>query len=212
MLRLAITDRRLAVPIGESRESNLQQHLVTLCAALAANGVDYLLVREMDLDAHVLVRLSREVVATVRSANPAAKVLIARRPDVALAAGADGVHLSAALGELTPAQVRRLMPSAIVSVSCHSLEEVERARDQNVSAILFGPVFGKTVDGVEVTPGIGLEILREACTIAGKTPVFALGGITRRNAPACQAAGATGIAAIRMFFPGPDPRPSNYFP
>ncbi len=74
------------------------------------------------------------------------------------------------------------------------------ARDNGASAILFGPVFGKFAGGQEVVPALGLDLLRQACTLAGSTPVFALGGITSADIPACAAAGASGIAAIRMFF------------
>jgi thiamine-phosphate pyrophosphorylase len=136
----------------------------------------------------------------VRDGNAATRILVAGRPDVAMAVYADGVHLSAAPGELTPGQVRRLMPEAFVTVSCHGLAEVERARDGAASAILFGPVFGKTVAGVEVAAGIGLKALRQACAAAGDVPVWALGGVTETNSEDCVAAGASGVAAIRMFF------------
>jgi thiamine-phosphate pyrophosphorylase len=129
-------------------------------------------------------------------------VLVAQRLDVALAVGADGVHLSAAAGELTVSQVRILMPEAFVSVSCHALDEVRLARDGGASAVLFGPVFGKTVDRVEVVPGVGLKALRAACEAAGDMPALALGGVGERNAASCVEAGASGVAAIRMFFPG----------
>lgn len=196
MLRLAITDRHLIHPSGEHPETEL----ATRCAALAAHGVDYLLIREKDLEAGDLVTLSRGIVSAVRTANPATKILIARRPDVVLAVRADGVHLSAASGELTPAQVRRIIPDAFVSISCHTLEEVLQARDNGASAILFGPVFGKVVEGVEVVKSVGLEKLQQACQAAGEMPVFALGGIDQENARECVAAGSAGIAGIRLFF------------
>jgi thiamine-phosphate pyrophosphorylase len=87
----------------------------------------------------------------------------------------------------------------VVSVSCHTLEEVDRARDGGADLILFGPVFGKTADGEIAVPGVGIEALREACVRAGETPVLALGGITDLNSATTIAAGAKGIAAIRLF-------------
>ena len=87
-----------------------------------------------------------------------------------------------------------------MSVACHSVEEVAAARMAGASAALFGPVFGKHVGGAQVVEGLGLEALRKACVAAGKMPVVALGGIERGNAPACAAAGAAGVAGIRMFF------------
>lgn len=96
------------------------------------------------------------------------------------------------------------LPKPFVSMSCHSPAEVMRARRQGVSAILYGPVFGKTVrdeqgDEAEVVEGVGLEELEVACHAALPIPVFALGGVTEANAPGCLAAGAAGIAAIRAF-------------
>jgi thiamine-phosphate pyrophosphorylase len=176
--------------------------LARSCAGLAAGGVELVLVREKRLEAGALAQLSRSVMEAVRATGTSTRVLIAQRLDVAIAAGADGVHLSARAGELTVSQVKQLMPQAFVTVSCHSTAEVERARDAGASAVLFGPVFGKTVDGVEVVAGVGLERLREACEGARKMPVFALGGVTEANAQQCVDAGAAGIAGIRMFFRG----------
>jgi thiamine-phosphate pyrophosphorylase len=196
MLRFAITDRRLIIPFGKRPEMGL----VTHCANVAAQGVDYLLIREKDLSAAELVALSRDINNAVRAVNPATKILIARRADVALAVGADGVHLSAAPGELPPAQVRALMPAAFVSVSCHTRDEVLRARDARADIALFGPVFQKQVNGVEVVTGAGLQQLRDACVVAGGMKVLALGGVNLKNARLCIEAGANGVAGIRLFF------------
>ena len=69
--------------------------------------------------------------------------------------------------------------------------------------LLFAPVFGKWVDGIEVVPGLGpelgLELLRLACLAAEDTPVLALGGVTAANAAECLKVGAAGIAGIRTF-------------
>ena len=201
MLRFAITDRHLSFqPDEQKSEYEVERRLIAACAGVAGTGVDYLLIREKDLAAGELVRLSRGIIAAVRATNSATQILIARRPDVTLVSGADGVHLSAAPGELTPAQVRRLMPEAFVSVSCHTPAEVEHAREQAASAILFGPVFGKMIDGEQVVPGAGVDLLRRACEFADPVPVLALGGVTPANTDACLAAGAAGIAGIRLFF------------
>ena len=199
MLRMAITDRRLGAPAGESAAER-NHRVAERAAILAVQGLDYLLIREKDLAAGELVGLCRMVVKAVRAANRHTKILVAGRADVALAVGANGVHLGAAPGELTPAQVRVVMPGAFVSVSCHELEEVERARTLEASLILFAPVFAKTVAGQQVVAGVGLEALRQACRLAGDVPVFALGGVTETNAEQCILAGAAGVAAIRMFF------------
>lgn len=192
MLRFAITPGEL--PFGH-RSSNADA-LVERCASLARAGVDVLLVREKHLAAGDLVRLCRRIAGVAKPA----RVLVSGRVDVALAAGLAGVHLSSAPGELTPEQVRRLMPAAYVSVSCHTVEEMLRARSAGASAALFAPVFGKWVDESEVVAGVGLERLREACAAAKGLPVLALGGVTAANAPACLQAGAAGVAGIRLFF------------
>jgi thiamine-phosphate pyrophosphorylase len=208
VLRYAITDGSLSgklqhesvrQPARQSAEPSVGDSILELslrCRELASEGVEFLLLREKDLAAGELAQICWRIVDEV--AVSGTKVLVARRLDVALACGADGVHLSAAPGELTVKQVREVFPSAVVSVSCHTLDDVRRAH--GASMVLFGPIFGKTVDGVEVVAGVGLERLQQACLAAGQMPVFALGGVTEANAADCIAAGAAGVAAIRMFF------------
>ena len=164
------------------------------CAALAAAQVDLLIVREKALGAGALCGLTRAIVA----AAGGMKVLVAGRADVALAAGAAGVHLSGRAGELTPRQVRRVMPGAYVSVSCHTAAEVSSAARGGADLVLFAPVFAKVSAGL---PGVGLGALAEAAKAAGAVPVLALGGVEEGNAAACVEAGAAGVAGIRMFFP-----------
>ena len=76
----------------------------------------------------------------------------------------------------------------IVSVSCHTFAEVMRAEKSGADLILFGPVFGKLIAGELVVPETGLAALREACELAGETPVLALGGVTAANQASCRAA------------------------
>ena len=195
--------RKLAITAGSLTPASTVEDFYELarkCAALAQDGVEFVLVREKSLGAGALAQLSRRVIEEVRTTGATTRVLIAQRVDVAIAVGADGVHLSSHSGEIRVQQARRLMPQAFVTVSCHGIDEVVRARDQGASAVLFAPVFGKTVDGVEVVAGVGLERLRQACEAAGTMPVFALGGVAQENAAECIGAGAAGIAGIRLFF------------
>lgn len=196
MLRYAITSGSLRSGAGEQAWGELAGE----CAALAQRRVDFILIREKALPAGELVTLSRSVVAEVRGTGAETKVLVAGRADVAVAAEADGVHLASGPGELRVEEVRRVFPTCLVSVSCHTLDEVKAARAQGASAVLFAPVFGKTVDGMEVLHGVGLRALQEACAAAGEVPVFALGGVTETNANDCVQVGAAGVAGIRMFF------------
>ena len=76
---------------------------------------------------------------------------------------------------------------------------MQRAAEAEVDLILFGPVFEKSVAGHRVHQGQGLELLNRASLQAGPVPLLALGGVTNANTAACLAAGAAGIAAIRLF-------------
>ena len=199
MYRYAITDGSVSFAGG----NDLAQALARRCAELAREGVEFILVREKQLSAGELASVCRDVLGTARASGAGTKVLVAGRVDVAVAVGADGVNLSGGVGELTVSQVRMVMPGAFVSISCHTVEDVVRARETGADAVLFGPVFGKTVDGKEVVAGVGLEALREACGAAGEMPVFALGGVSAGNSAGCLECGAAGVAGIRMFFASP---------
>ena len=195
MLRYAITSGTEAEP----GEGNVSQARVW-----AFEGLDYVQLREKRLEAGDLVRVARAMVEVFREADARTKLLVNGRADVAVAAGADGVHLTSRPGELTVEQVRRVFAEAgrvapVVSSSCHTLEDVRRAVDGGVDLVLFGPVFEKRVKGVVVAAGVGMEALQEACEVAAGTPVLALGGVTRADMALCVDAGAAGVAGIRLF-------------
>jgi thiamine-phosphate pyrophosphorylase len=195
--RYAITDRSLFSGPYEDQKAAL----VHQAAIWADHGIDCIQLREKDLPPAILVTLARRILEALR--NTPTRLLVNSRADVAVAAATHGVHLTSSPGQLTPAQIRELytaamLPPPVVSVSCHTLAEVEQAR-QSADLILFAPVFQKSVAGKVVTPGQGLEALRAAVLAAGPTPVYALGGITPENASDCLAAGAAGVAGIRLF-------------
>lgn len=195
MLRYAITS---------GNDAGLGEATLAQARRWAAEGVAYVQLREKQLDAGELVRVARAMVEVFRGEGARTKLLVNGRADVAVAAGADGVHLTSRPGELTAEQVRRVFAAAgagepVVSVSCHTLEDVRRAVDGGADLVLFGPVFEKRVAGTVVVAGLGMEALREACEVAGRTPVLALGGVTEGNAAGCVEAGAAGVAGIRLF-------------
>jgi len=168
----------------------------------AREGVDFVQLREKEMEAGELVKLAMAMLAVLRELG-STKLLVNGRADVAVAAGADGVHLTSREGELTPEQVREVFRAAgagrpVVGVSCHTVEEVRRAAG-DVDFILFGPVFEKRVGDVVVVEGLGLDALQEACAAAEGTPVLALGGVTWPRAELCIEAGAAGVAGIRLF-------------
>jgi thiamine-phosphate pyrophosphorylase len=199
-----ITDRT-AFP-GD--ESSRRHRLLEKIREAAIAGVDYIQLREKDLPTRDLETLAREAVSAVaqlRIENRELRtfLLINSRTDVALAVQADGVHLRSE--DVSPQEVRVLWKCGagaparanspqdpLIAVSCHSPEEVAQAAAQGANLAVFAPVFEKK----DANP-TGLAALQKACD--AKIPVLALGGITLANAQSCLAAGASGIAAIRLF-------------
>jgi thiamine-phosphate pyrophosphorylase len=162
-------------------------------AALA--GVGVIQVRERDLPDRDLVELVRAIVEAAAAST--CRVVVNDRADIAIAAGASGVHLRA--DSMPAARVRELLPgSMLLGRSIHSREDaVIAAGDRACDYLLFGTVFpsqGKP-DGHAVA---GLDELRAACR-AVATPVIAIGGIDAERAAAAAEAGAAGVAAIGTF-------------
>jgi thiamine-phosphate pyrophosphorylase len=216
MLLYAITDRTL---LGND-ESMLMENLVETAGSWAGQGVDFLQIREKDLGEAALTNLASAIMRTVRQHGAFTKVLLNAPAEtvlrIASAAGMDGVHLRGGLAREDLAElVRRIrvktLAGFVISVSCHSVADVRAARAAGATLALLGPVFEKALPGSSAVGGRGLEFLSEACR-AGKLPgphpplpVLALGGVTLNNAPQCIAAGAAGIAAIRLFLNAEDP-------
>jgi thiamine-phosphate pyrophosphorylase len=176
----------------------------------ARAGVNYIQLREKDLSARELENLARDCVETVQRLRTEdrelrARLLINSRTDVALAAGADGVHLRSddipALAarsiwqETSARSSERETPNSVIAVSCRTTSDVLRAESETADFAVFAPVFEKKA-ALEVQPR-GITALRAAC--AAKIPVLALGGVMLENAASCLAAGAAGIAGIRLF-------------
>jgi len=198
-----ITDRT-AFP-GDERARRFR--LLGKITEAAGAGVNYIQLREKDLSIRELESLAREAIAAINEGSklatahwpPPTVLLINSRTDVALATAAAGVHLPAS--DLSPIDVRAIWKLStegrdpLISVSCHSPEEVVQAAATGANLALFAPIFEKK-DAPGTSPK-GLDALREACR--ANIPVLALGGITLQNANSCLQAGAAGIAAIRLF-------------
>jgi thiamine-phosphate pyrophosphorylase len=210
-------------------ELERRAHLLRTIRQAAAAGVDLIQLREKDLSIRELESLAREALGVIRAVG-AAKLLINHRTDVALAVGADGVHLAGT--DVAASEARSLAakprsaqfgasqfrPSQfLVAVSCHSVEEVRSAEAHGADFAVLAPVFEKMEKMNVVSNGIGLEELRratgksqppdlrvEAGENRGSIPVLGLGGVDLERAPLCAEAGAMGIAGIRLFQQAPD--------
>jgi thiamine-phosphate pyrophosphorylase len=168
--------------------------LPELARDAAHAGVDLFQVREKDLPGRALRALVEAVVAA--AAGTALRVVVNGRADVALLAGAHGVHLPER--GLPVGEVRRAFPGLLVGVSCHDARAVERAAEEGAHYAVLGPVWATT--GKDRPLGAA-ELARAAR--GARVPVFAIGGIDARTAPLAWEAGAHGVAAIRAFLEAP---------
>lgn len=199
-------------------ESDKYRSLLRTISAAASAGIDFIQLREKDLTAGALEYLARESLKIIRGHSATTRLLINSRADIAIAVGADGVHLTA--NDIAPGDARvvrdksdRLSGSRLaefkVFVSCHSAAEVRLAESQGADMAVLAPIFEK--HGTSIRP-LGLAAITEASRLhsppdtrveAGdnrsSVPVLALGGVTLENARSCAVAGASGIAAIRLF-------------
>ncbi len=143
---------------------------------------------------------ARELYERVRALlTPGVQVIVNTRADVAIAAGAAGVHLPG--GSIAPSLLRAWTgPEFLIGVSCHSVAEVERAADEGASYVFLSPIFASP-SKPGYGPALGLAPLAEACRRV-RIPVIALGGVDEQRAAACVAAGAAGYAAISAFAQG----------
>ena len=168
--------------------------------AAVCGGVDAVQLREKDLPGGALFELARELRS--RCTRHGARLLINDRIDVALAVGADGVHLPVA--SFSPADARALLgPDRLVGVSTHSIEQVQRASAGGADFVVFGPVFD-TPSKRAFGPPLGLAALAQAAG-AASVPVFAIGGVTAARAAAVRQHGAHGLAVIAAVLEAADP-------
>jgi thiamine-phosphate pyrophosphorylase len=189
-----VTDRR-SLADGFDRAGKLQLQKI---GQAAKAGVDWIQLREKDLSGRELAAFAGQAISRAGSSSA---ILVNDRVDVACATCATGVHL----GEQSlPAEEAKRLASQrfakenfIVGVSAHSLEAAMQAEQAGADYVIFGPVYTTPTKASYGQPQ-GVQRLQEICKRL-RIPVLAIGGITLVNAGDCFAAGAAGIAAIRLF-------------
>ena len=177
-----------------SGKSSIPDILRLIHAAVDAE-VPLFQIREKTLSARALYEVVVRAVSVTRDSKT--RLIVNDRVDVARAAGADGVQLTAR--SLPASIVRRVCGSEfLIGASTHSREEAQAARDGGADFVVFGPVF-ETESKRAFGPPQGLEKLRDVARALDEFPVLAIGGITLENIPACLSAGARGVAGISLF-------------
>ncbi len=167
-------------------------HLDVVRAALAG-GADAVQLRDKEVGGAELYRLALEALELVRGSGGGRLFLVNDRVDVALAAGADGVHLGQE--DLPASAARRILGAgAVLGVSASSVEEALAAEREGADYLGVGPVF-PTPSKPDAGGPLGLEGLRAIRNAVG-LPLVAIGGINEDNLEEVFAAGADGIAVI----------------
>lgn len=217
MLLYYITDRTQFA--GTERERCAQ--LLERIAHAAAAGIELIQLREKDLPAREVAQLATAALERISTLRAKTRLLINSRIDVTLAVGAHGVHLTG--NDLSVSEARAVCEIAeraglqrkrlLIGASCHSIAEVQNAKSQGANFVVLAPIFEKIVRPTSARPddlptgekpmrlpGIGCDMLRQATSTG--IQVLALGGVNLSNAKQCLAAGASGIAGIRLFQQG----------
>lgn len=185
-----ITNRRL---YGDD-ESVAQERLLEAIGAAARAGVDLIQIRERDLDDRALLSLVRRAMVCVSETG--ARVFVNDRADLAIVAGAHGVHLR---GDSVPAsRVRDLASALIVGRSVHAVHEAVAAERQGGCEYLLAGTLFPTSSKAHGHALLGIDGLRRLCE-AVRVPMVAVGGITVERAGDAARAGAAGVAGIRIF-------------
>jgi thiamine-phosphate pyrophosphorylase len=162
---------------------------IAAAAGLGAGGRFALQLRDPELDGRSLVALAERLRARMAGMT----LLVNDRVDVAVAVGADGVHLGRR--SMAPRDARRLLGDhALVTVSCHDPAELREAPLDGVDAVVLAPIFASPGKGA----ALGLRALSQARELLPPAiALVALGGVDLERAPGCRAAGADAVAAIR---------------
>jgi thiamine-phosphate pyrophosphorylase len=190
-------DVRLYVLITEA---TCKRPWLEVAGAAIAGGADCLQLREKDLESGELLRRAKVLVAMCREAG--VLCVVNDRPDIALLAGADGVHVGQT--DLPATEARKLLgPDKLVGVSTHHLDQAKRARLDGADYVGVGPVFRSPTKPRDILPGLAY-----AAEVAGQVPLpaVAIAGITEANVDEVLATGVQAIAVTAAVAGSDDPR------
>jgi len=186
-------------PVTDARLSGLSH--AEQVARLAEGGASFVQLREKHLPPREFYREAAAALQVARARG--VRLVVNDRVDIALALGADGVHLGQ--DDLGPEAARALLGArAVVGFSTHSVAQAVEAARLPVSYLAIGPVFG-TASKQNPDPVVGLEGVRRVRAAVGPVPLVAIGGITRANARAVLDAGADSVAVISALVSPGDP-------
>ena len=184
-----ITDARIS---GISHAAQVQR--------LVDGGARVIQIREKTITADTFYDDVGEAIRIAHSAG--ARIIINDRVDIAIALGADGVHLGQ--DDLPPDEARKMLgDKAIIGFSTHSIEQARAAVQLPIDYIAFGPIF-RTDSKIDTEPSVGLEMLRRLRSEIGSMPLVAIGGITAGNLRGVLDAGADSAAIIGAILSSPD--------
>ncbi len=172
-----------------------------LAQAYLDGGARLVQLRAPGVDAATQLGWCQQIVGL--AAPVGARVIVNDRCDLALMAGAGGVHLGQ--DDLPVEAARRLLgPTALIGLSTHDDRQVDAAVRQSVSYLAIGPVYATSTKDTGHA-AVGIEAVRRTRAAAGERPVVAIGGITLATAPDVIAAGAASVAVISDLLAGGDP-------
>ncbi|APT83773.1 thiamine-phosphate pyrophosphorylase [Corynebacterium aquilae DSM 44791] len=188
--------------------SGHDQHTVDVAAQVAAAGAGVVQVRAKDITTRELLALTKDVLAAVREANPATAVVVDDRADVALAAGADGVHLGQ--DDLPPSVARQMLgPDAIIGLTTGTLELVQQAQAFHTDNPGVLDYIGAGPFRPTPTKDSGRQPLwvdgYPPLVAATSLPIVAIGDVTVEDVADLSATGIAGVAMVRCLMNADDP-------
>lgn len=175
--------------------------LPAMVASACAAGVDWVQLRDRELEGKAWLDWAETLAGAARRSAPAVRIVVNRRLDVALALGADGVHLG--FDAVEPREARALLPGhALVGVSTHDPAEVAAIQAGAVDYVHLAPIHDP-LSKPATRPALGLGALTRASRHG--LPVLAQGGIDSARSRAAMAAGAAGVAVTGEILLARDP-------